>query len=94
MMPKIANLLSPKVDIVFKLLFGDERSIEILIDFLKAVLSLPDDEFEEVTIVDPHLLREYDGDKLGILDVKVKTRTKKVIDVEIKSKLNPILLNV
>ena len=89
MMPKVAKLLSPKVDIIFKLLFGDERSIEILIDFLKAVLNLPDDEFEDVTIVDPHLLREYDGDKLGILDVKVKTRTKKVIDIEIQVKIKP-----
>jgi len=89
MMPKVAELLSPKVDIIFKLLFGDERSIEILIDFLKAVLDLPDYEFEEVTIVDPHLLREYDGDKLGILDVKVKTRTKKVIDIEIQVKIKP-----
>ena len=89
MMPRVVKLLSPKVDIIFKLLFGDERSIEILIDFLKAVLNLPDDEFEEVTIVDPHLLREYDGDKLGILDVKVKTRTKKVIDIEIQVKIKP-----
>ena len=83
------KLLSPKVDVVFKMLFGDERSIEILTDFLKAVLNLPDDEFEEVTIVDPHLLREYAGDKLGILDVKVKTRTKKVIDIEIQVKVRP-----
>jgi len=89
MKPNITKLLSPKVDIIFKLLFGDERSIEILIDFLKAVLNLPDDEFEEVTIVDPHLLREFDGDKLGILDVKVKTRTKKVIDIEIQLKIKP-----
>jgi len=89
MKPKLAKLLSPKVDIIFKLLFGDERSIEILIDFLKAVLNLPSDEFEEVTIVDPHLLREYDGDKLGILDVKVTTRTKKIIDIEIQVKIKP-----
>ena len=38
----------------------------------------------EVTIVDPHLLREYKGDKLGVLDVKVRTRSKKIIDVEIQ----------
>ena len=88
-MTKVIKLLSPKVDIIFKLLFGDERSIEILVDFLKAVLTLPDDEFAEVMIVDPHLLREYDGDKLGILDVKVKTRTKKVIDIEIQVKIKP-----
>ena len=80
------EFLSPKSDIIFKLLFGDERSVEMLTDFLKAVLRIPAEEYDEVTIVDPHLLREYDGDKLGILDVKIKTKTKKVIDIEIQVK--------
>ncbi|MDR1149742.1 MAG: Rpn family recombination-promoting nuclease/putative transposase, partial [Spirochaetaceae bacterium] len=36
----------PKVDIAFKLLFGDERSKNILADFLKAVLpDLAEEEF-------------------------------------------------
>ncbi|MCL1793959.1 MAG: Rpn family recombination-promoting nuclease/putative transposase [Oscillospiraceae bacterium] len=83
------QFLSPKSDIIFKLLFGDERSIDMLTDFLKAVLRLPADEYEEVIIVDPHLLREYDRDKLGILDVKVKTKTKKVIDIEIQVEPTP-----
>jgi len=34
--------LSPKNDIIFKLLFGDEKSIEFLTDFLKAVLDIPE----------------------------------------------------
>jgi predicted transposase/invertase (TIGR01784 family) len=78
------EFLSPKSDIIFKLLFGDTRSIDILTDFLKSILRLPIEEYDEVSIVDPHLLREYDGDKLGILDVKVKTKSKKTIDVEIQ----------
>jgi len=85
------SLLSPKSDIVFKLLFGDEKSIEILTDFLKAVLDIPESDYEDVTIVDPHLLRQYQGDKLGILDVKVKTKSKKIIDIEIQVKPKPNL---
>jgi len=76
--------LSPRSDLIFKLLFGDERNVELLTDFLKAVLRLPAEDYDEVTIVDPHLLREYKGDKLGVLDVKVRTRSKKTIDVEIQ----------
>jgi len=83
--------LSPKSDIVFKLLFGDEKSIDILTDFLKAVLDIPEEDYEDVTIVDPHLLRQYEGDKLGILDVKVRTKTKKIIDIEIQVKPKPNL---
>lgn len=83
--------LSPKSDIIFKLLFGDERSVEILTDFLKSVLRLPAGEYEEVTLIDPHLKREYEGDKLGILDVRVRTKAKKVIDIEIQLLPSPEL---
>ncbi|MCL2052720.1 MAG: Rpn family recombination-promoting nuclease/putative transposase [Lachnospiraceae bacterium] len=79
--------LLPKVDLIFRLLFGDERNCDILKAFLLSVLRLPEKEYEEIKIVDPHLLPEYDGDKLGILDVKVKTKTGKVIDIEIQ--VNP-----
>jgi len=85
------KFLSPKSDLIFKLLFGDERSIEILTDFLKAVLDIPESDYEDVTIVDPHLLRQHEGDKLGILDVKVKTKSKKIIDIEIQVKSKPDL---
>jgi predicted transposase/invertase (TIGR01784 family) len=75
----------PKIDFAFKLLFGDERSKNILTDFLKAVLpELADEEFEELTIVDPHLKREYSGGKLEILDVKIRTASGKIINIEIQ----------
>jgi predicted transposase/invertase (TIGR01784 family) len=66
------NLMLPKIDFAFKLLFGDRRSKNILADFLKAALpGLADEEFEELTITDPQLKREFSGDKLEILDVKL-----------------------
>ncbi|MDR1025688.1 MAG: Rpn family recombination-promoting nuclease/putative transposase, partial [Treponema sp.] len=79
------NLMLPKVDVAFKLLFGDRRNKNILIDFLKAVLpGLAGEEFKELTIADPHLKREFSGDKLEILDVKVRTARGKSIDIEIQ----------
>jgi len=85
------EFLSPKSDIIFKLLFGDDRSIELLTDFLKSVLRLPDNDYEEVTLIDPHLKREYEGDKLGILDVRVRTKSKKTINIEIQLLPSPEL---
>ncbi|MDR2132807.1 MAG: Rpn family recombination-promoting nuclease/putative transposase, partial [Clostridiales Family XIII bacterium] len=81
---KKGGLLPPKSDVVFKLLFGDERNADLLIALLKAVLDLPFDEYEKIEIVDPHLLREAAGDKLGVLDVKLKTKSGKVVDIEIQ----------
>jgi predicted transposase/invertase (TIGR01784 family) len=77
-------LLSPKSDFIFKLIFGDERNIDILKNFLQAVLDLPASEYREITVVDPHLKREAEEDKLGILDVKIHTTGGSVIDVEIQ----------
>jgi hypothetical protein len=55
------DFLPPKSDVVFKLLFGDERNTDLLTDLLKAVIDLPADEYDELVIVDPHLLRDADN---------------------------------
>ena len=81
------EILPPVDDWVFKLLFGDERNKSMLIDLLKSFVELPDEEYE-LTFLNTHLKPETEGDKLGILDVKVKTKTGKIIDIEIQ--INPV----
>ncbi|GHU73755.1 hypothetical protein FACS189450_14090 [Spirochaetia bacterium] len=34
-------MLSPKNDLVFKLIFGEYKNTDILIDFLQAILDIP-----------------------------------------------------
>jgi predicted transposase/invertase (TIGR01784 family) len=81
--PKVKILL-PKIDVIFKLLFGDVRNSDILIAFLKSVLTLPEDEYESIVIVDPQLKRETIDDKFGIVDVKVTTKSGKILHIEIQ----------
>jgi len=76
--------LSPKNDLVFKLLFGAPTRLNILRAFLQAILDLPAEEYGRLVIVDPHLQREHPDDKLGVLDVKIHTTSGKVINVEIQ----------
>ena len=83
------KLLSVLDDYVFKLIFGDMRNIDILTDFLKAVLDLPENEYESITIIDPYLKRESQTAKTGILDVKITTTSGKVINVEIQAAPTP-----
>jgi predicted transposase/invertase (TIGR01784 family) len=78
------QLLPLKNDFVFKLVFGDQRRVALLTEFLQAVLDLPVDEYKKVTIVDPNVKKEYSKDKAGVLDVKIHTKTGNVIDVEIQ----------
>ena len=83
--PEIPEILPPTNDWVFKLLFGDERNKDNLIALLKSFVELPDEEFELI-FLDTHLKPEAEDDKLGILDVKVKTRSGKIVNVEIQIK--------
>jgi len=71
-------------DAMFKRIFGDERDIEPLVAFLQAVLDLPAEDYAEVSLINPLLAREHPDDKLGILDVRVKTASGKNIDIEIQ----------
>ena len=77
-------ILPPKRNTVFQLLFGDPRNIELLADFLKSVLDIPEDEYREIVIVNPNLPREYPDRKLGIVDLRVTTRSGQIIHVEIQ----------
>ena len=84
MSKEISKILLPKVDVIFRLLFGDKRNIEILIDFLKSVLDLGDDEYENISLEDTHLKRETSDDKLGIVDVKLTTKNGKIVHIEMQ----------
>jgi predicted transposase/invertase (TIGR01784 family) len=82
------SILPPTDDWIFKLLFGDERNKDMLIALLRSFLELPEEEYE-IIFLDTHLKPETEGDKLGILDIKVKTKTGKIIDIEIQ--VNPVM---
>ncbi len=77
-------IMSPKVDFVFKLIFGDEKNKEVLIAFLSAALRLPEEEFQGIELLNTELLSEFKEDKKGILDVRVKTKDNHQIDIEIQ----------
>ena len=85
-------ILPVKNDVIFRLFFADERNIEFLIGFLKSVLKLPDGDYNVIEISDPNLLREFKGDKLGIVDIKLKTKSKKIIHIEMQLSVTPELL--
>lgn len=77
-------IMSPKIDFVFKLLFGDEKNKDLLIAFLSAVLNLPEREFTGIEILNTELFREFKEDKKGILDIRAKIANGKQIDIEIQ----------
>ena len=48
------------------------------------MLDIPDDEYDQLTIVDPYLKKEYEDDKYAILDVKLHTVSGSIVHIEIQ----------
>ncbi|MBZ4663573.1 MAG: hypothetical protein JG776_1288 [Caloramator sp.] len=69
---------------MFKYIFGDVKHKRALISFLNAALKIPKEELEGLEILNPELSKDYKEDKKGILDVRVKTKDGKEIDIEVQ----------
>lgn len=78
-------LLSPKVDFVFKRIFGNEKHPSILISFLNAVMK-PIDPIKLVQIRNSDIEKEHIEDKYSRLDIKAVTNNGEHINIEIQVK--------
>lgn len=75
-----------KTDFMFQRIFGRNENKDLSIDFLNAVLNLPSgQQLTDLEIFEnTRLLKEYSDDKLGILDIKARTNTGELINIEIQ----------
>lgn len=76
-MLKLTNkkIISPKYDFMFKKVFGADDSIPLLKDMLSSITHIPESEFDELSIVDPHLYSDKDDVKTSIVDVRVRLKS-------------------
>ncbi|UKS26562.1 Rpn family recombination-promoting nuclease/putative transposase [Paenibacillus sp. HWE-109] len=77
--------LDPKVDFVFKRIFGVEENKDVLLDFLNVTLR----ESEPRPLTDIHILNPYIDknalhDKQSILDIHARTADGKQVNIEIQ----------
>lgn len=80
------GLLDPKMDFVFKNIFGSEKNPKILISFLNATLK-PKDLITAVEMKNTDINKGYIEDKFSRLDVKATTSNNEVINIEIQLKI-------
>jgi predicted transposase/invertase (TIGR01784 family) len=76
--------LDPKLDVVFKLLFADERNQRLLISLLTAVLE-PDQPIVNVVVLNPETPKETVIDKGAILDVRAQLRDGTLVNIEMQA---------
>ncbi len=75
--------INPKVNIVFKKLFGSEENKDILLSFINSVLP-SDEQINEIMLTNPYNLPDYMNGKLSILDIKAVDENGKLYDIEMQ----------
>lgn len=81
----MVKLLDPKMDFIFKNIFGSENNKEILISFLNATLK-SEDKIKSVFIKNGDIEKEHLTDKFSRLDIKAITDKNEHINIEIQMK--------
>jgi predicted transposase/invertase (TIGR01784 family) len=72
-------------DAVFKAVFGNPRNLQTVTRrFLQDILPLPHAQYDTLTVENPFLHPRFWRDKMGIVDLKLLTKDKSVIHVEIQ----------
>ena len=77
------TLISPRVDIAFKKIFGVEENKDLLISLINSIVSA-EDQVLDVTLLNPYNPKNFREDKLSILDVKAKGIDGKRFNIEIQ----------
>ncbi len=81
----MSELLRPTVDFVFKRLFGDEKNADVLVSFLNSVFESANESLiESVEILNPFLDKEALSDKMSVLDIRARTETRTLVNIEIQ----------
>lgn len=65
------NVISPRVDIAFKKIFGVEENKDLLISLINSIVS-EENQVSEVILLNPYNPKNFKQDKLSILDIKAK----------------------
>ncbi len=82
--------IDPKVDCVFKAMLGSEAHKALLVHFLNAVLTRdPGKRIQDVELLNPYNEREFETDKLSVVDVKARDEAGQWYQIEIQLAAHP-----
>lgn len=75
--------MNPRVDLVFKKIFGIEENKDLLISLINSIVSA-EDQVLDVTLLNPYNLTRFKEEKLSILDIKAQGACGKKFNIEIQ----------
>ncbi|MBR1443453.1 MAG: Rpn family recombination-promoting nuclease/putative transposase [Firmicutes bacterium] len=81
------DILKPKLDVVFKMIFGDERNMNIIVSFVAALMNIPKEYIKKISIMNVEIPIEEYGQKFERLDLRMETYINKrseIVNIEIQ----------
>lgn len=75
--------INPRVDFIFKKLFGSEENKDLLINLINSIVS-PEDQVTDLIIKNPYNAKNFKNDKLTILDIKAQDSKGKWFNIEMQ----------
>jgi len=78
------EFVSPLEDFPFKQIFGEQQNIDNTRAFLKTLLDVPESEYDKLTVVSPNLESILRRGKRGIVDIRLTTKSGKIIHIELQ----------
>jgi predicted transposase/invertase (TIGR01784 family) len=75
--------ISPRVDLAFKKIFGVEENKDLLISLINSIVGT-EDQVVDITLLNPYNPKNFQNDKLSILDIKAKGHNSKMFNIEIQ----------
>jgi len=81
----VKHRIDPTVDCVFKAILGNEKNKNLLIHFLNAILEKENESrITEVVIMNPYNEREFETDRLSIVDIRAKDEMDENYQIEVQ----------
>jgi len=76
-------MINPKIDLVFKKLFGSAGNQDLLISLINSMLPA-NEKLQTITLLNPYNLPDYLEGKMTILDIKAQDEKGKMYDIEMQ----------
>lgn len=79
------DLLDPRVDIVFKRIFGSEHNRDVLLAFLNSTFrEAGETPLTEIVLLNPYTEADSPQDKQSIMDIKARTAMGELLNIEMQ----------
>jgi predicted transposase/invertase (TIGR01784 family) len=87
------EIISPLYDFAFSQIFGSKENLGTTKAFLKTLLDIPEDDYDQLTLEDRTLKRFFKRDKKGMVDLRLTTKSGRIIHIELQVKKKSNLIS-